>query len=169
MRPADSSVNPKSKGGAVKPVNAVNSGGKIIDRISTQTHFVRWWCRCVASMQRLASAGLDIAITELDIASFDDYVAVANACLSVPQCLRYLLGCVRFQLVASGRQPHTLRPTPKAVYNAVLIAVMLRDSLTDVITEPKFQAIAFVSLLSCGSLEYRKNLEGRCETCYVVH
>jgi endo-1,4-beta-xylanase len=40
-------------------------------------------------MQRLASTGLEIAITELDIggAAASDYLAVANACLNMAQCV----------------------------------------------------------------------------------
>lgn len=76
--------------GMVKLVNSVNSGGKLIDGIGTQTHLGAGGAGGVAdAITALASTGSEIAITELDIAgaSANDYTTVLQACLNEPLCV----------------------------------------------------------------------------------
>ncbi|TRM58124.1 glycoside hydrolase family 10 protein [Schizophyllum amplum] len=71
-------------------VKKVNSGTQLIDGIGTQTHLSAGGSSGVAdAITTLASTGLEVAITELDIASAPtaDYVAVAQACLDEPRCV----------------------------------------------------------------------------------
>jgi len=77
--------------GMVRVVNSVNSGGKLIDGIGTQTHLGAGGAGGVqAAITALAATGCEIAITELDIAgaSPNDYETVAKACLNTPACVR---------------------------------------------------------------------------------
>ncbi|KAL1733906.1 glycoside hydrolase family 10 protein [Schizophyllum commune] len=83
------SVNAKVQG-LVSLVNSVNSGEKLIDGIGTQTHLSAGGSSGVAAaIKALAATGLEVAVTELDIASAPaaDYVAVAQACLDEPLCV----------------------------------------------------------------------------------
>ncbi|KAK7447718.1 hypothetical protein VKT23_013974 [Stygiomarasmius scandens] len=76
--------------GMVRVVNSVNSGGKLIDGIGTQTHLGAGGAGGVqAAITALAATGCEIAITELDIAgaSPNDYETVAKACLNTPACV----------------------------------------------------------------------------------
>ncbi|KAJ7066401.1 glycoside hydrolase [Mycena amicta] len=79
-------------------VNRLKSRGVPIDGIGTQTHISIGHAGTIAgNLQTLANTGLDVAITELDIASStstadqaqqsSDYKTVANACLSVSRCV----------------------------------------------------------------------------------
>ncbi|CAE6471199.1 unnamed protein product [Rhizoctonia solani] len=74
-------------------VNLVKSqvaAGVPIDGIGTQTHLGAGGSSTIqATLTQLATAGVDVAITELDIegASANDYSTVVKACLSVSKCV----------------------------------------------------------------------------------
>jgi endo-1,4-beta-xylanase len=79
-------------------VGRLKSRGVPIDAIGSQTHIQLGRAGTVAAnLQTLANTGLDVAITELDIASStstaneaqqsSDYKTVANACLAVSRCV----------------------------------------------------------------------------------
>ncbi|TFK72150.1 glycoside hydrolase family 10 protein [Pluteus cervinus] len=72
-------------------VGRINSDTtKLIDSLGTQVHLSAGGTGGVqAAPTALAATGLDVAITELDIvgAAPNDYVAVARACIAVPQCV----------------------------------------------------------------------------------
>lgn len=75
----------------VNLVKQVNNGGtKLIDGIGTQMHLSAGGAGgAQAALQLAATAGVEVAITELDIvnAAPNDYVAVVKACLAVPACV----------------------------------------------------------------------------------
>ncbi|KIK54560.1 glycoside hydrolase family 10 protein [Collybiopsis luxurians FD-317 M1] len=77
--------------GMVNLVKQVNSGGtKLIDGIGTQMHLNAGGAGgAQAALTALASAGVEVAITELDIAGAapNDYTTVVNACLNTPACV----------------------------------------------------------------------------------
>jgi len=86
--------------GMVALVNRLKSRGVPIDGIGTQCHLILGQVGGVqSSMQTLASTGLDLAITELDIRILKpvtaaqrsqqqtDYNTVANACLAISNCV----------------------------------------------------------------------------------
>lgn len=71
-------------------VGRVNSGSQLIDGLGTQMHLSAGGTGGVqAALNALASTGLEVAITELDIAgaSAADYTAVTNACLATEACV----------------------------------------------------------------------------------
>ncbi|KAI0368397.1 hypothetical protein BV20DRAFT_948223 [Pilatotrama ljubarskyi] len=84
------SVNAKLNA-VVNLVKKVNGAGtKLIDGIGTQAHLNAGGAGGVqAALQQLATAGVEVAITELDIvnAAPNDYVTVTKACLAVPSCV----------------------------------------------------------------------------------
>ncbi|KAJ3477989.1 hypothetical protein NLI96_g10078 [Meripilus lineatus] len=75
----------------VNLVKKINGGGtKLIDGIGTQMHLSAGGAGgAQAALTLAASAGVEVAITELDIvnAAPNDYVAVTKACLAVPSCV----------------------------------------------------------------------------------
>ncbi|EIM80563.1 uncharacterized protein STEHIDRAFT_104851 [Stereum hirsutum FP-91666 SS1] len=77
--------------GIVNLVKSLNSGGtKLVDGIGSQSHLSAGGAGGVqAALTALAGAGVDVAITELDIANAaaSDYEAVARACVAVPSCV----------------------------------------------------------------------------------
>ncbi|CUA69319.1 hypothetical protein RSOLAG22IIIB_08440 [Rhizoctonia solani] len=84
-------------GWAAPKVNAVvnlvksqTAAGTPIDGIGTQTHLSAGQSSTIqATLTQLATAGVDVAITELDIAgaSASDYSTVVKACLAVSRCI----------------------------------------------------------------------------------
>ncbi|PPQ82362.1 hypothetical protein CVT25_008323 [Psilocybe cyanescens] len=83
------SNNAKTQG-MVALVKRVNANGKFIDGIGTQMHLSAGGAGgAQAALTALASTGLDVAITELDIANAaaNDYTTVVKACLNTPQCV----------------------------------------------------------------------------------
>ncbi|KAJ7574390.1 glycosyl hydrolase family 10 protein [Mycena floridula] len=95
----DNASSAKTKG-MIALVNRLKSRGVPIDGIGSQTHIQLGAAGTIAaSLASLASTGLDVAITELDIAipsgtttanlaqQSSDYKTVANACLSVANCV----------------------------------------------------------------------------------
>lgn len=75
----------------VKLVQRINTSQKYIDGIGTETHISAAGSAggVQAALVVLASTGLEVAITELDIAggSTANYVSVVRACLAVSQCV----------------------------------------------------------------------------------
>ncbi|KAF9037992.1 glycoside hydrolase superfamily [Panaeolus papilionaceus] len=84
------SNNAKTQG-MVRLIGRINSNGnKYIDGVGTQMHLNSGGAGgASAALSLLASTGLEVAITELDIAnaSANDYTTVLNACLSIPSCV----------------------------------------------------------------------------------
>ncbi|KAF8173198.1 glycoside hydrolase superfamily [Mycena galopus ATCC 62051] len=111
--------------GIVKLVNSINANGKLVDGIGTQAHLSAGGAGGMqAAITALAGAGVDVAVTELDIANaaVGDYETVVNACLAVPACVSITVWGVR--------DPDSWRPTtncllfdanwqPKAAYNGI--------------------------------------------------
>ncbi|KXN91209.1 Endo-1,4-beta-xylanase F3 [Leucoagaricus sp. SymC.cos] len=76
--------------GMVGLIGRVNSNEKLIDGVGTQMHLNAGGASgAQAALSALAATGLDVAITELDIAGAapSDYTAVVDACLATPQCV----------------------------------------------------------------------------------
>ncbi|KAK7049403.1 hypothetical protein VNI00_006004 [Paramarasmius palmivorus] len=123
------SANAKLQG-LVNLVNRVNGGGtQLIDGIGTQTHLGAGGAGGVAAALALAaSAGVEVAITELDIAgaSPDDYVTVAQACLNEPACVSITSwGVSDVNSWRSGDSPLLFDGSyqPKPAFDAVLAAL----------------------------------------------
>ncbi|KAI0820669.1 glycoside hydrolase superfamily [Trametes gibbosa] len=123
------SVNPKLNG-VVNLVKKVNGGGtKLIDGIGTQAHLSAGGAGGFqAALQQLATANVEVAITELDIAGAapNDYATVAKACIAVPSCVSVTSWGVRDP--DSWRASSTpllfdANFNPKPAYNAVMQAL----------------------------------------------
>ncbi|TFK34813.1 glycoside hydrolase superfamily [Crucibulum laeve] len=116
--------------GLVSLVNRVNGGGtRYIDGVGTQMHLEAGGVGGVqAALTALATTGLEVAITELDIkgASASDYVAVTRACLAVPSCVAITswgVGDVDSWRASNTPLLFDNNYRPKAAYNAVISAL----------------------------------------------
>ncbi|KAJ7619545.1 glycoside hydrolase superfamily [Roridomyces roridus] len=82
--------------GIIQLVKSINKNGELVDGIGSQTHL--WATQLVQpALAALSSAGVDLAITELDIvyAAASDYLTVVNACIAVPRCVSITVWGVR--------------------------------------------------------------------------
>ncbi|KAJ7022349.1 glycoside hydrolase superfamily [Mycena alexandri] len=127
--------------GIVKLVKSINANGKLVDGIGTQAHLNAGGASGFqGGLVALASAGVDVAITELDIANaaVNDYDLVVNACLAVPSCVSITVWGVR--------DPDSWRPTtncllfdanwqPKPAYNGI-VSVLNAGGTTPPVTTP---------------------------------
>jgi len=112
--------------GIVNLVKSINANGKLVDGIGTQAHLNAGGAGGFqGALTALAGAGVDVAVTELDIAgaAAGDYETVVKACLAVPQCVSITVWGVR--------DPDSWRPTTncllfdanwqaKAAYNGIV-------------------------------------------------
>ncbi|KAF9052799.1 glycoside hydrolase family 10 and carbohydrate-binding module family 1 protein [Panaeolus papilionaceus] len=83
------SNNAKTQG-MVRLIGRVNASKKYIEGVGTQMHLGAGGAGgAQAALTALASTGLEVAITELDIqgASANDYLTVMRACLGISQCV----------------------------------------------------------------------------------
>ncbi|KIJ30188.1 glycoside hydrolase family 10 protein [Sphaerobolus stellatus SS14] len=115
--------------GMVNLVKSINSGTKLIDGIGTQMHLSAGGAGGVqAALTALASAGTDVAITELDIASASasDYTTVVKACLNTAACVSITswgVADVNSWRASSNPLLWDNNYQPKAAYNAVISAL----------------------------------------------
>ncbi|KAK7055777.1 carbohydrate esterase family 15 protein [Favolaschia claudopus] len=112
--------------GIVKLVNQLNANGKIVDGIGTQAHLSAGGSSGFqGALTALAAANVDVAVTELDVASAPtaDYQNVVKACLNTPACVSITVWGVR--------DPDSWRAStnpllfdanwqPKAAYNGIV-------------------------------------------------
>jgi endo-1,4-beta-xylanase len=122
------SNNAKTQG-MVALIKRINANGKLIDGVGTQMHLGQGGAGgAAAAINALASTGLEVAITELDIAGAqpNDYVTVVNACLSNPSCVSITSwGVSDANSWRSSSSPLLWNNNyqPKSAYNSILSAL----------------------------------------------
>ncbi|QRV92113.1 endo-beta-1,4-xylanase [Ceratobasidium sp. AG-Ba] len=121
------SVNAKLNG-LVNLVNQKKAAGVPIDGIGTQTHLSAGGAGGVqAALNKAASAGVDVAITELDIAGASGkHLALKAACLAVSRCVGITVwGVSDKDSWRSGSTPLLFNGSyqKKAAYNSVISAL----------------------------------------------
>ncbi|KJA20287.1 glycoside hydrolase family 10 protein [Hypholoma sublateritium FD-334 SS-4] len=115
--------------GMVALVKRTNAGGQLIDGIGTQMHLSAGGAGgAQAALTALAASGLEVAITELDIAGAApaDYTAVVKACLAVPSCVSITswgVSDTNSWRASSAPLLFDANYKPKAAYNAVIAAM----------------------------------------------
>ncbi|KAL1733893.1 glycoside hydrolase family 10 and carbohydrate-binding module family 1 protein [Schizophyllum commune] len=115
--------------GMVSLVNRVNANSQLIDGVGTQMHLSSGGSGgAQAALTALASTGLEVAITELDIAgaSASDYSNVVKACLATTNCVSITVwGVSDANSWRSGTSPLLFdnNYNPKPAYTAVMQAM----------------------------------------------
>lgn len=115
--------------GMVNLVRSVNSGTKLIDGVGTQMHLSAGGAGgAQAALNALAATGLDVAITELDIAgaAANDYTTVVKACLNTANCVSITswgVADVNSWRASSTPLLYNNNYQPKPAYTAVINAM----------------------------------------------
>ncbi|KAJ7078045.1 glycoside hydrolase superfamily [Mycena belliarum] len=119
------SNNAKVKG-IVNLVKSLNANGQLVDGIGTQAHLgAGGSANFQSALTALAGAGVDVAVTELDIsgAPTADYQNVVKACLAVAQCVSITVWGVRDPdswIASSTPLLFDANWQPKAAYNGIV-------------------------------------------------
>lgn len=112
--------------GMVALVKQINANGKLIDGIGTQMHLQAGGAGgAQAALTALSAAGVEIAITELDIvgASPTDYTNVVKACVATPACVSITswgVSDANSWIASSTPDLFNANYQPKPAYNAVI-------------------------------------------------
>ncbi|KAF9533515.1 glycoside hydrolase family 10 and carbohydrate-binding module family 1 protein [Crepidotus variabilis] len=122
------SVNAKSQG-MVALIKRINASTKLIDGVGTQMHLSAGGAGgAQAVLTLLAGTGLEVGITELDIAggSANDYTTVVKACLNTPNCVAITswgVSDVNSWRASSTPLLWNSNYQPKAAYTSVIAAM----------------------------------------------